>query len=189
MTYGELVAAIIAFCPDAAIEQTIPTFIRLAEADMNRLVRAPEMVRRASATLNGGADYLPTPEDFAAIRTIDAADQPVERRDVDVLTTLRATATVPGRPMFFSVAGRELQFAPAADADYELDLTYFERLPALTEAAPNNWLCDTFPDAYLYGALTHAGQFLGDGMRGAAWAAAFQNAIAAINSDAKGQGV
>jgi hypothetical protein len=194
MDRTEIIAAVFAYAPDTAIEQSIPTFIQLAEADINRELRNPEMVVRTFATLGEDQEYMPVPDDYASIRTIEVLGpppSPLERRDADMLTTLRSLYSTTDQPVFFGIVGREIQFVPPADADYPLELTYHRRLEPLTTDEPENWLSIAHPDVYIYGALTHAANFLGEtgeNSRGVAWAGLFKAALASIASDGKLQG-
>ena len=53
MIYHQLVAAILAFHDDAEIIQSVPTFVALAEAQMNRALRVREMWGFTSLNIGG----------------------------------------------------------------------------------------------------------------------------------------
>jgi hypothetical protein len=49
-------------------------------------------------------------------------------------------------------------------------MTYIQSIPALSDAAPQNWLILREPGLYLYGTLAHASPYLQDDNRALVWA-------------------
>lgn len=173
MTYAQLQADLIAFAGVEA-EQQIPLAIRMAEAEMNRRVRCREMVGRLSVTIS--AALMTAPADFGGVRTFELGSSPpvaLEYVDPDRLTQLVGVHQTAGAPIYYSVLGDVFRFSPAPGASYPASaLTYWKRIPALSDSNTTNWLLSAWPDAYLYGALKHIGGLLSD-PRQAAWSAAF----------------
>jgi hypothetical protein len=50
-----------------------------------------------------------------------------------------------------------------------LEFDYFQKIPALSDGAPANWLLAAHPDLYLFGALTEAEAFNKDADKAALW--------------------
>ena len=72
-----------------------------------------------------------------------------------------------GPPQFYTLLAGKVRVMPAATG--KLDLTYYARLPPLTEAQPTNWLITKAPEIYLYGALLEAMLFQKDEERSGQW--------------------
>ena len=62
----------------------------------------------------------------------------------------------------------------------QVRITYYRRIPALTELAPNNWLATNHPDLYLYGALANAEAFLKNDPRIGLWKVAAGEALESL---------
>jgi hypothetical protein len=167
--------------PDLAGE--IPTFITLAEAQLNR--RLKTLYQMARTTLSIDAEYVAYPADFNGLITLDLQTAPVTRLKYigpDGLTDLTATRYAnPAKPLYFSVIGADFRFWPAPDTAYTGDLTYTQSIPALSASNTSNWLLTNHPDAYLYGALMQAAPYLKSDERLQTWAGLFTQVIDDIN--------
>lgn len=179
--YTELQAAIAGWLLRDDLTAVIPDFISLAEAKFNRRIRDLRMVKRATAEITDG--YAAVPTDWlqnirfqlntTPITTLEyvTADQAAEegRRYVGA-----------GRPLFFTMIGREFQLVPAPDGTQNGELTYYARIPALTNVADVNWLLTDAPDVYLYGALMEAAPYLDDQEKLATWQGLLEAAMQAL---------
>src|SRR3546814_2972155 len=65
-TYSDLVTAVGDFLNNTTLTASVPTFIRLAEARFNRILRTPQMETRVTATATSEFTTLPT--DFRGMR-------------------------------------------------------------------------------------------------------------------------
>ncbi|MBR52349.1 hypothetical protein CMK19_01100 [Candidatus Poribacteria bacterium] len=85
-----------------------------------------------------------------------------------------------GRPEFYAVVDGSFELFPTPDADYVVELVYYENIPDLA-ANNTNWLLTNYPDAYLYGSLLHSSPYLQEDQRVAVWNTLYLNAVSAIN--------
>lgn len=181
-TYTELKAAIADFLNRDDLTSVIPTFISLAEVDMNRNVRHWRMENRASAEVD--SQYSAIPADMVEpIRLhlettnfrplIATSSTDLQERRSDGLD-------VAGKPQYYAFTQGEIELYPTPDATYNLEMNYYARIPTLSGAVATNWMLTYFPDSYLYGALAHSAPYLGEDARTQTWAALYQNAIAGI---------
>jgi hypothetical protein len=187
-SYSGLKAAIADWLNRADLTAAIPDFITLAEAQISRrLVLAGPvrpMMGRADATID--SEFATLPVDFMGARTIILNEdrvRPLQFCLPEEINQKKAWRDSPtGCPRFFSVVGGEFQFfpAPAAGASYVAELTYWKRVPALSDAAPSNWLLALHPDAYLYGALLQAAPYLKDDARIQSWGTFFETILADV---------
>lgn len=182
-TYAELKGAVADWLNREDLAAVIPSFISLAEADINRALRDHRMEKRAAAQLN--AQYSALPADWVETIRLSLKDSShrldlVSGGALAEMRSMRSDAT--GRPTHYAHTSGGLELFPTPDGEYEAELVYFARLPALTDAAPTNWLLTTSPDAYLYGALVQSAPYLKDDARAVVWAGLYQSAIQGINT-------
>ncbi len=173
-TYTELVASVGSWLDRDDMAARVPDFIRLTESRLNRLLDDPDM--EVSASLTGdGADL---PADFGGMVSVGTADgyrlQPLS--NVDYAAMLPQS----GQSRYFTIRENKVYYAPGSA---NTTLIYRRTIPALTEAAPTNWLLDRAPDVYLYGALVQASAFISEDDRIALWKTAFDEAIDELRGD------
>ncbi len=151
-TYSELVTELEGYLNRADFTPRIPTFIKLTEARLNRLLDDPEMETRSTAI--GTGQYTTLPDDFKRMVGVSTGnDYKLQQISGSAITSLDQTLT--GTPRFYSITDGAISFAPI-NAAANITMLYVRRIPALTVAAPTNWLLTLAPDLYLYGALMQA---------------------------------
>jgi hypothetical protein len=180
-TYPQLQSAIADWLERGDLATRIPAFIALAEAQMNRTLRVRRMVARASATVDGA--FSATPADFLEAISLTASDG---SRSWDLepaapeVALRQAAGEVTGVPRSWALVGTEFRYMPAPAAPLTAELTYYARIPALTESSPSNWVLADHPDVYLFGALKEAAPFLRDMEMASLFEAKQQAALAAL---------
>lgn len=174
-TYADLKASMASWLHRADLSTQIPDFIALAEGMMSRKLRVRKMIARSTATLTD--EYSAVPADFMGVRTFSISDGPDQLRYLTPAQMDQAVTggQVGGSPVYYSIVGTEFRFYPATDASAEL--TYWQRIPALSDGNTTNWLLTDHPDAYLYGALLQAAPYLRDDDRAATWGSLFTTAL------------
>lgn len=162
----------------------IPDLIALAEADMSEKLRSRQQDVRATLTPTPGEAFVALPADFRAVRSLAIPAGPVPDPEYvapEVMTDQYQYDT-PGGPVVYTIIGRELQFAPAPDAAYQIELVYEARIPPLSNAAPTNWLLERSPNAYLFGALALAQPYIANDARLPMFSQMYADAINSINT-------
>lgn len=184
--YTQLQAAIADQLNRDDLTAQIPDFIKLAEAQMNRVVRHWRMEDRATALLD--TQYTALPTNFAEpIRMVLTSGTYTTLEIVGNLeiAQLRANASnTLGRPQFYAINDQAIEVFPSPDGDYTIELVYYETLTPLANTG-TNWLLTYYPDAYLYGACLHSAPYLQEDARMQTWGALYEAAISAINQDAE----
>ena len=172
---------------DTVTAADVPNFIELAEARINRDLRVRQMEATTDPTAyltTAGVATLALPSDFMEPRELFLATSPIT--PLSYLTPPSLTqahgADPAGKPEHFTVIGSNLKFGPVPGAAYGVALTYYQRIPALSDDAPTNWLLTLSPDVYLYAALIEASPYLKNDERMATWADLYQRAIGAITA-------
>jgi hypothetical protein len=180
-SYAELKAAVADWLERADLTLRIPDFIALAEASMNRGLRVRRMIARSTATMDSA--FSAVPADYLDAKSLVLGDGTTSW-PLDVVPPETAASYALGgqigKPLFYSVLGDEFQIYPAPDRAYGATLTYYARLPKLSDANPSNWVLADHPDAYLYGALLQAGAYLRDAEALQTASAGYAAAIQAI---------
>jgi hypothetical protein len=72
-------------------------------------------------------------------------------------------------PRIFTIEGSTLKVRPLDTTALEFD--YFQKVPALSDSAPANWLLTAHPDLYLFGSLVEAEMFGVNDERAPLWKA------------------
>jgi hypothetical protein len=180
-TYAELQAAAANWLVRADLTARIPEFITLAEARLNRVLRARLAESEAALTATPGARTIPLPAGFAeplALWLSLAAGRTALRFVEPSLMEVTAT---PGQPASWSIDGANLAFERPCDQAYGFVLRMLTKF-ALSDAAPSNALLSDYPDAYLFATLSEAGPFLRDDELASAYDARLERAIGEINT-------
>lgn len=185
-TYSELQSAIADWLLRDDLTSVIPSFIDLAEAKFNRRIRDYRMVSRTTFTVDG--EYEDVPADWLQTIRYQLNTSPITTLEYvtpDQAAEEKVIFSSTGRPKFFTVVGSALQHVPAPDASYTGELTYYAKIPALTDVATSNWLLAAAPDVYLYGALLEAAPYLDDDARIQTWGSLLEQGLSnlAIESD------
>ena len=182
-TYAELQSNITDFLNRDDLASVTPTFISLAEADMQRQVRHWRQEKRSTAELD--TQYSAIPADFLeAIRfyITSGESRPLELiSQFQLLDRKYHRANTSGEPAYYAITAGEIEIFPAPAGTYTAELYYNARIEPLSDSNTSNWMLQYFPDAYLYGSLIHSAPYLKDDSRLQIWAALYQSAIDAIN--------
>lgn len=180
--YDELKASVADFLNRDDLTAVIPDFITMAEASLNRDLRHWRMEDRATALCDQQYTALPTNFVEPIRITIPASpSHTLELVSSFEISKLRASGDdTKGRPQFYAILDQSFEVYPTPDADYTIELVYYERINALA-ASSTNWLLTNHPDAYLYASLLHSAPYLQEDPRVQTWAALYQSVISAIN--------
>jgi hypothetical protein len=164
------------------LTSAIPSFITLAEAKFNRKLRVRQMVKRATATLD--TQYFAFPSDFLQAKEFQLNTNPitylqyVTQNQGDYGSANNYIAA--GKPQFYTIIGTQIQVIPTPDTGYTGELTYYGKIPALSDSNTSNWLLAYAPDLYLYGSLVEATPYLKDDERLAVWSTLYTNSLGDI---------
>ena len=178
-TYAELKTSIGDWLNRSDLTSVIPDFISLAEAQIERTLRARQMIVRANASFD--AQYGAVPADFLETKSLKLTSTnpqtPLEFLSIDALDQKAAEYTASGKPRFFGVVGGQLRIVPTPDSTYTTELTYYAKLSKLSTSNTSNWLLASSPDIYLYGSLLQAAPYLQDDARIQTWATLYERAL------------
>lgn len=181
--YTDLQSSIADFLNRDDLATVIPTFISLAEADMNRRVRHWRMENRSTAEVD--TQYSGLPNDFLEPIRLHVESSGLRELDLisqgQILNLREQSNDAAGKPSFYAITQGELEVYPTPDQAYDVEMYYYARIPSLSASVPTNWLLTYFPDAYLYTSLQHSAVYLGEDQRLAVWTSLAAAAIDAMN--------
>jgi hypothetical protein len=178
-TYSELKSAVADFLNRDDLTSAIPNFISLAEATLNRRMRAPEMVTRATVTVD--AEYENRPADWMETIRYQITTNPItvlEFVTPEEAIIQKTKFSTSGVPLFFSTVGTQFQHVPAPDTSYTGELMYYARIAGLSDSNTSNWLLTANPDIYLYATLIQSAPYLKEDERISVWAGIYDRLMA-----------
>jgi len=188
-SYATLQTTIADFLNRDDLTSVIPTFIQLAEAQMNRQIRHYEMESRASGQQTGGDQYMQVPSDWLeTIRLILTGNgtSVVQLISLSGMADKRAKAEdLSGTPSFYSHVDGQFELYPTPSEDTDFELLYYQEIPALADDNTSNWLLEKAPDVYLYGSLLHSAPYLQEDARIAVWAQMYSAAVQNLNDQSE----
>lgn len=168
--YADLKVAIASWLARSDLTTQLDDFIDMAEAEFNRTLRTEQMIAETTLTLSSTTSSVNLPSDFLEIETVSFTDAP---REINFATrkqlkdqyasqsagrprvyTLRASATTAGV--------QRMEFGPSPDGAYNLTLSYYQKIPALSTGTTTNWLMTKEPEAYLFCSLIKALSYIQD---------------------------
>lgn len=177
-TYSELKTAVADWLNRSDLTSAIPTFISLAEAQMNRTIRHRKMVVRADATLD--TPYFAVPADWLENIRFQLNTNPITPLVYVTPEQLIEDSQIyssAGQPMFYTMVGGQFQVLPEPDGEYEGELTYYGKIPALSDSNTTNWLLTESPDIYLYATLIQSAPYLKEDERTGIWTSLYQSLV------------
>jgi hypothetical protein len=184
-TYAGLKAAALRWVKRSGgttVDDAMNDLVTLVEAEFNRSLRVAEMEASATVTLTSGVGALPN--DYLEWREVWSGLN-------------RLKYTTPGKaqddyayaaysPGEFTVIGSSLYAYPVG-SDPDITLTYYQKIPALSDSNTSNWLLTAHPDAYLFSVVSEANAFLLVPEGAALWAQRAANVMDKIIAQDKGK--
>jgi len=181
-TYAELQAAAANWLVRADLTARVPEFITLAEARLNRTLRARLAEVEQTLTATVGARSVALPAGYAEPLALWIVRSDGSRRGLRfVEPSLLAAVSLRGEPASWSIDAGNLAFDRPVDQAYSFVLRMLARFQ-LSDASPTNALLADCPDAYLFATLAEAAPFLRDAELAQAYESKLERALADINA-------
>lgn len=180
-TYATLKDVVLDNLADASLSASVPTYVAMGEAELNRRLTSPLRELTATASTVAGTQAVALPTGFNEARTIlvndDYALAPVSLNVMSQYTIDSAT----GEPKVYAISSQSILLGPIPDAVYTLTLTYMANMTPLSNSNTTNWLLTSHPDAYFQATMMQAELARGNQAQAQAWDAALAKTIAEIN--------
>lgn len=179
--YGDLKASVADWLARSDLTTAIPDFVRLTEVDMNRRLRTQDQETSTSLTLTSGAASLPA--DYLEARAVYVSSSPTRLLRYATPTYLREMypSDNAGTPAFYTVERGKLKVRPTTSNS--IVLVYYQTITALSADGDTNWVLTSYPDAYLFGALSYSAMYTANEERVTNWRALYEAALKQITQD------
>ncbi len=160
-TYSDLKSAITNwFMSRSDLATNADEMIDLAEAYFNLELRCREM--ETTETLTPASNVCTLPADYLEYKRVTELASP--RRKLAYITEDAADALYAfrdaGPACHFMIIGNSLTALPLSTNDIEL--TYYQKIPALSDTTTTNWLLTRAPNLYLHACLFYAAELVKD---------------------------
>lgn len=183
-TYSDLCTEVADWMHRTDLLSLMPTFVAMAEENMSADIQSRSMDAKTTLTTVPSVSTLPLPGDMVEMRRLQVVDSyntvlkyvSPDQIGVDYDRNLQA------RPVEFTVIGGNIELAPIPDSAYSIELTYKQRVPALSSTNPSNWVLANWPSIYLFGTMIQACNYAMDFERQAVAQKMYEEAINNINS-------
>jgi len=179
-TSAQLKAAIADWLHRDDLTSAIPTFIALAEADIQAtLCNSPSLYQWGDATCAVGSQTISVPGMY---KLVSASYQGTPLQIIQP-GAIRPNNGTSGSPKFVALEGYDtLRIYPTPDDAYALDVQYVPVIsPSLAGGEPDddaaNWLLQLSPGLYLFGSLIAAEGYLQDDARIQTWVNLYTKAL------------
>lgn len=187
-TFSDLKSAAADWINRADLTAVIPTFITLAEAKFNRELRLRDMLVRAEATTSN--EFVAVPADFLENYSLELnMSQIGPQQSLGFIGPLEAKVLkankAVGKVRYYTIIDGAFELLPAPTTDTDVILTYYQKIPALSDTATTNWLLTKSPDLYLYSTLLEAAPYLRDDDRMQMWGSARNQVLAAMQLESE----
>ena len=124
--------------------------------------------------------YENLPGDFLELKAIQFNSNPLVvpkyRTPAWLRAYRRSSSNESGTPIFYSIEGAQFLF-DRTPSGVELEILYYQKIPALSDSNPTNWLLTNHPSVYLYGSLLQSAPYLKDDERVAIWDTLYQRGL------------
>lgn len=184
-TYSDLQTAVGTWLNRSDLAAIIPDLITLAEARINSdLYNVRSSEAKTTLTTVAGTSTVTLPTDFVEMKRaqiLGAYNTVLKYLSPDEIAADYAWNQT-SLPVVFTVYGQTMELAPIPDGVYTIELTYFQKLPALSNTNTTNWLLASWPNVYLYAALCEAQPYLMNDERLPVFQAKYKEAIDGVNA-------
>lgn len=180
--YAWLKASIAKWAHRSDLAALIPDFVLLAEKRINDYLRASGQETTTSLAATAGDAFVALPADVAEIKSVSIAGSGTLDYLPPESFNVRYAAGASGTPRHYTVIGSTLTLGPTPQAAHQLQCVMRLDLPALTDAAPLNWLIEQRPDLYLAAAMCEVVGYTRDVAALPQWEAKYGAALAALNA-------
>lgn len=164
---------------DEAFAEAVRDSVTLLEAELDRVLRVPEMIQRLLASIDKPIESLPADVVKPLVVSLVDGGRETALRPVSQ-DALPDWARRGGRPCVYALQGGQIRVAPSPTEGHALRLVYYGRVPRLSVPTSCTATLAAYPDLYLWGTLKNLAAYTGD-ERLPAWTELFVAAVAQAN--------
>jgi len=170
MNLKEITTAAQAYCDryDEELVTSMPSFLKVVEGKINNALRVGDQSIRAQIYLERDNEYYGLPGDWGGARDVEILHQGEQHGRTltylspeDMNKVSRKGNQGSCKHNYYTIIANQIQIAPPADNEI-LEITYYQRLPALEKDTDTNWLTLKNPESYIFGLCTEISAFAKD---------------------------
>lgn len=191
-TYAQLQADVADWTARTDLTVVIPSFIRLAEAEIGRVVRVLEQETDTTLSCTSPSYAAALPDGFLGFKHVyvSGANEPraqyvppTQFHELN-LRPRDAFADSFGTALLYTIESGDIKVdQPAGSSDpITLNVTYIKKFTALSGTNTTNWLLTEHYDLYLWGALKEAWDYIDETEMVAKYQAKFDRAVAQLDT-------
>lgn len=182
-TYANLQTAIANELARSDLTSFIPDWITLAESRINKVLRVRQMETTMSTVMASGIVAVPT--NYVALKdayiTSSSPYQNLERKTANWIYDKYPSRVADNLPKFIAREGASFIFGPYPDANYTIQVVYWNRLAALSTAV--NSVFTAYPGLWFFGALCESAHRLKADSRIPMWEARFKELLVMVQDE------
>lgn len=176
---------------DPIVYEQIPRLINLAERRIARELKIQGFINVVTSTLVNNQSVYDKPDrwrDTISINigtgTGNATRKTLFTRDYEYVRSYWPDESQTEEPIFYcDYDYSHWLIAPTPDADYPIEILYYELPPLLDDSTQTNWLTEYAPQLLLYGTLLEATPFLKNDDRIPTWQTYYDRAASLLNGE------
>lgn len=170
---------------DDEVVSRIDLFLRIVESRINRRLSTLKMSTRVYTPLVLDEEYYDLPSDFLAVRgikivsgTSNTVRKTLNYVNPEQMGNIKANS---GTGDYYTIISGRLHIHTAYDADYRIEIEYFQRLVPLTATVTSNWVSEFNPDCYVFGLMVEINSFVKDAAAKDLWDIRFKESLEEID--------
>ena len=176
---------------DPIVYEQIPRLINLAERRIARELKVQGFINVVTSTLTTGQSVYPKPDRWRDVVSMNIGTgsgnntrKTLFGRSYEYIRSYWPDATATSQPEFYADYDYDhWLLAPTPDAEYPMEVVYYELPPLLNDSLQPNWMTEYAPQLLLYGTLLEATPFLKNDERIAVWQQMYDRAAASLNGE------
>lgn len=174
---------------DTEITGKMDLFIKMVESRINRALETQTMIATVQTLLASDVFEYTLPNDFLSMKDIKIVNldnenysYPLEMASPERVTTFRLDGS---DQRIYTIIGNIVEICSNpydATLNLALEISYYQRLPALSSIVTTNWVSTNHPDAYIFGLMVEINAYVKDAEATMLWENRFNSILSDITS-------
>lgn len=174
---------------DTEVTGKIDLFLKMVESKINRALETQPMIATVQTVLVDNVFEYTLPTDFLSIKDIKIVNTdnenysyPMEMASPERITTFRLDGS---DQRIYAIIGNTVEICSNpydATLNLVLEISYYQKLPALTSGATTNWVSNNHPDAYIFGLMVEINAYVKDAEATMLWENRFNGVLSEITA-------
>ena len=160
------------------ITSPFPLWLSMVESEINRrLALDPVRPQQTISTATIDSDIIAQPASLLDIECLMINGVEVLPTTAQSIAAKLSADDTEGQPQYYALIGSQIQFYPTPDDSYSAVMTWWTKVPPLTDVNVSNWLMVSHADVYWHGVLAHGYQHFLDEEKSQIHVAYFSDAL------------